>query len=726
MALFLIETFLLLLYFARTKIAVSAADWLASFHGHPTDSPMTIEGIFRTGASALGAIGAAGGWLLLAALTGHALLRIAPVKTQGRLEKFLAASALGLGILASAVFFLSMARIAGTPAILCLGTLLIAAGLRRNPGADNILGWMRDGLRRSLQALREMVGKDPASSFLGLVMLLCLGTAFFHLLGALLPPASFDELNYQLALPKLYLLNHGFVSLRFHHLSFVPQNINLLYLLGLSTGNPSAAKMISYALGILLVATVYLLARRRLGTRASLWAAALFFLCPVIGNQFRVAGSDLGTGFFELLGVYWLLRWIEHRKSSADLALSSLFWGLALGSKYSALPGFAAAFLLLLATAFRPGLFQMRTLRGVKAVPTPHPWVVPVLFIVPATLLWSPWLLRNVWETGNPFAPLLGALIPSRNFYFAGAYKPLADHATGIGLPNYFPILGAVDLVSLPWRVLTRHNDFNHDLGPALLLCLPPAILRIWRSRGRRRTAAEASSSIASRDPLSWLCLLYWAFWLMSPARMARYFTAGLAVTIILAAGWLEHYLADKEAPRKLWARRLILVPLLIALTQQSMRMVYIQNIHKKPWGYLSGRASLKTYLESLLPNFSYDAIRFVNERLPPDARVLVFGDFRTFYLDRSFLASTPWDHDYWHETVRTSRSDEDIGAALRRLGITHLLINTRYLARQTGKPLLGDWSPEEGARAAHFLNRRARLLFSDGGGVRVMEPLAL
>jgi hypothetical protein len=105
-----------------------------------------------------------------------------------------------------------------------------------------------------------------------------------------------------------------------------------------------------------------------------------------------------------------------------------------------------------------------------------------------------------------------------------------------------------------------------------------------------------------------------------------------------------------------------------------------------------------------------------MNENLPPDATVLVAHEFRTLYLERNFLASTPWDHDYWHELVLLSRDGDDLLRRLRARGVTHVFFNTHYLEDKTGKAFLADWREEDLEKSRRFLLECFEPLFFEDG----------
>ncbi|MBI3547928.1 MAG: glycosyltransferase family 39 protein [Elusimicrobia bacterium] len=675
------ELLLLLLYYKFAQgVWVSPGRWLASFYWIPVSGDFAwgpFVGLWLMNAAAALVFAAC---LMLAWALGMGILRAIRWREEAADRRLLLALGLGLGSFSLIGFALAATGTLTRGGLLAACAVIFSACL-----------WdeRRSGSSASLRFPSwPPASERPNAEFLA-VAAVCAAALAFHLAGAFLPPVAFDEMTYQLSVPKLYTLSGGFVYLPFNHLSFLPRNMNMLFAIGLLTGGPVTAKLFSLTCGALACGALYAFGRDFLGRRAALLAAAAFFLTPVVGNQFRLAVVDLGMAFYELTAVFLFLRWREEGDAKA-LALSSTFWGLALGCKYSALPGFVACGAVFAWTALRRR--ESLNLRNAAAI------------AVPAALLWMPWLVKNWWDTGNPVNPILSTVIRSRNFLFAGEYKPLVDYTRGLGIANYFPLSGLNDALALPWRLFSTHNDFNHDLGAIFLLCLPLAAL----SRGRRMPRALACVAA--------LCFLYWAFWLGSSIRMSRYFVAGIGLTSLLA-GWVLEPAFEPRA--RAWA---LALPVLVAWTQQAGRMAYIQNVYKQPWGYLTGRCSLRDYVNSALVDSPYDAYDYVNTNAPPAAKILVVDEFRTFYLDRAFLASTPWDHDYWHETVRVSRDCGEAERHLRGMGVGYVVVNDNYIRNAPLAARPDPWSAEETARSRRMLRTCLERLYTSGEGVWVAK----
>lgn len=676
-----LETVFLIAYYARAGTAIPPGEWLGSFTWEPNNAPFQWGYFAAMMLLSLASILTYAGWLAVCWSAGAAVLSKLGWEGRAPGQRTLVSIALGLGMLAVLVYFLGLLGLMKTPWVCAAGALMLAFGLRQ------LSRTRRLKQRVDLSGLSSLAGRffqlEPVDAF---VILILAAAVPLHLIGALLPPLSFDELNYQLSLPKLYTIRSGFADTPFNHLSFLPRNMSMLFTAGLLTGGAAVAKLFSWGMGLLAAASVFCFGRERVGSRAALYGAAVFFMAPVIGNQLRVAAADLGTAFFEITAVFLLLQFLESRQTKT-LALAGALWGLALGCKYTAIPGLAAATMLL--------AWSLRS--------SPPKRILSALgiFLGTAVLLWSPWLLKNWHDTGNPVTPLLSKWLTSRNFFFAGRYRPMVDYTVGLGISNYFPIDSVRDFLLLPWRLTVMHNDFNHDLGPVYLMAAPLALLF-------SRRAPKWMLSVMV------LACLYWAGWLMISVRMTRYFAAGMAVTSVVA-GWLLAELVSRS-PRG-WSAALAL-PFLIALCQQGLRMAYIQNKYKRPWGYLAGRCSVSDYVYNMQPDSPYNVFAFANRRLPPDARVLVFNEYRTFYLERDFLSSTPWDHDYWHELVRLSGTPEELIRRMKERKITHLIANRNYVLHHTGVERVNAdaWTPEELKRSQLFMNACFKPLYQDNG----------
>lgn len=246
--------------------------------------------------------------------------------------------------------------------------------------------------------------------------------AFVNLVGAFGPELGFDALWYHLTIPKLYLsagqIYHIPGGLLYY--SELPRLTEILYIF-------LPAHFLSWGAGITAAIVTYLLARKFLDKKASLLAAAIFYVTPLVGWQSGSAYVDLFRTFFEVLALYFAV--------SKKSVLAGLTVGLAISTKTLAVGSLLP--LLLFVPARLP-------------------------FLITALVVSAPWFLSAYLNTGYPFYPIGAGILDSR-------------HALNLDLWNLPKVLG--DL----WRVFIIPED---PISPIYLIALPfilPAVKKFPR-----------------------------------------------------------------------------------------------------------------------------------------------------------------------------------------------------------------------------------------------------
>jgi hypothetical protein len=76
------------------------------------------------------------------------------------------------------------------------------------------------------------------------------------------------------------------------------------------------------------------------------------------------------------------------------------------------------------------------------------------------------------------------------------------------------------------------------------------------------------------------------------------------------------------------------------------------------------------------------EPVIWMNENLPNDAQVLYVGEARAYYAKQSVLWSTAFDQHPLAVMSREAKTPEELLAALRARGITHVYVNFSELER--------------------------------------------
>jgi 4-amino-4-deoxy-L-arabinose transferase-like glycosyltransferase len=573
---------------------------------------------------------------------GAAALRRLRALTGSSAEEIPFAVALGMGVLSYLVLGLGLAGL-----IKAWIFVLVICALA-------LLGW-----RHVLRLGRDAVTSLPrikswhwsALPLLGFI----LAMAVFTLIGTLAPAGEtdYDGLVYHLTIPKVYIRDGRVHPIPWLSHSNFPFSLEMLYMLGLALDDQSLAKLFHFGCGWLTICAVFAFARRAWGGRAGGLAAAVLAAVPLVAWEMMVAYNELALALYAFLAVFALSRWAEGRDSGGSngwLWVSAILCGLALGTKM--LAGAVLVFVLL-ATLF-------------VCVRQRRPAALPLLGLIAiSAAVAAPWYIKSYLWTGNPVYPF---------FYevFGGKYWTADRARLYTAAQKEFGIgSGPLSFFALPWNLTMnsyRFFDMPNQLravnvviwvfGPALLALLPTLLVT-------RRVRTPGLIAL-------WFALFYTLVW-FAMSQNGRYLIPILPG--LCACGGLA-------AARLTGRRQLLSAGAASVLLLSSLWALYAAYSLASPsWRVALGLESKSEYLQKASP--VYRMLDAVNRATPPNARIIVFGDEpRMFYLERDYLMGN-------HAEILTGAdlaSPDSLLAALRRLGVTHLLIGVSVLREMAAK----------------------------------------
>ena len=497
----------------------------------------------------------------------------------------------------------------------------------------------------------------------------------------LLPPTSRDELTHHLAIPKLYAKAGRIIEVPMAPYAYYPMLLDMLYVPWVYWGYDFVPKLIhglfAYLTGLLLFA--YL--GRRMNAVYGLLGFFIYLSTPVIARLSHWGYIDLGITFYTTASLLFLLRWREERRTISWLCLAALSLGFALATKPN---GLVAA--LLISFIF--------LLVIVKPPPRRPTEIGRELFLFGGlTLLpFLPWLLKNWFQTGNPFYPLLGSWFSSTGAGIGpgvsfGGLAILEKRALFYG-ENSWEILG------LPLRIFFSGQDdnpqlFDGVLTPILIVFLP------WAFKGKWLEEKKLLASFA-------LLFLFYSLFLVD--MRIRYILSIVPALVILAVyGVFNIYLRIKR-PVYLFTGIIFFV---------AWHGIYLWHYFREavPLGYLAGSESRDAYLARMLPEYS--SLQYINRRTPPTAKIyLLFIGRRAYYCERDYFHDGGDLPGYLLGVLRESKTSDQIDHALKRKQITHLMIREDLLTEFLSHNL----TAEQAAVWNQFAQSRLILNFRDRG----------
>lgn len=593
---------------------------------------------------------------------GHAVMNRWEPVSLSRPERFLFATAIGLGLLIMAMI------LAGVLALWYPVTALLLVGGGLWAG---LISWSR----RPAQLFFPPDASLSATLAAGITVL----GVLLGLLIAWSPIIYYDSLVYHLALPQAYVQNHRWVGMQELIYSAFPQNMEMLWTLGLLLGNDIIANVMGWGVAVLGIIAVILFGQRYLSSTIALWAAAFMSTMPSFLLLSSGGYVDVGLAVFGFLSLYAIFLWFGDA-SEVSLILAGAFAGIALGIKYTA--GISCAV----------GLFLIIRHAGWLNVSR---WGRPViLYVFSTTVVFVPWALKNLIYVGNPVFPFL------YRWSILGMNPWVHDAAAGYfsGLTEYAPRSG-FGLLTLIWDIAVHGMDFGGgmdvlgNLGWALFLGTLPLLL----------LAKKQSSPIKT---LCIYCLLFFIPWGMS--RPVLRFLMPLAPILSLLAAEACNGRGVTNLSR---LQRVLTRSFAVCLWVSGIWLFFFVadslSLFKVPLG-LQTRTE---YLAKKLPY--YMAASFLNS-LPADTRTLIVGDQQSYYYNRPVSVTPVFNQNPLALWANQARSADALVQVLRDHQLTHVLVNHHEMERLDKAYHIFTFTPEGRAAWEALLKQKNRRIYSD------------
>lgn len=484
-----------------------------------------------------------------------------------------------------------------------------------------------------------------------LLWLLTLLVLLAEIVLGFLPPTARDELTHHLAIPRLYVKAGRIFEIPFAPYSYYPMLLDMLYTPWVQWGWDAVPKLIHGLYGFLTALLLYAYLGRRLSSIYGLLGFFFFIFTPAILRLNHWAYVDLGFTFYSTASLLCLLRWLEAGEDKRWLVLAGLSAGFAVATKPN---GLLALLILVFLLAFAVGREKERSVREVGSQ--------VLLFLVLATISVSPWLVKNLVWTGNPFFPFLTGVFGS-----GGEGGASLGGSSGLGIFTKRGLLYGENLwqmVALPLRVFFAGQDnqpqyFDGVLNPILILFLP------WSFKGKW---------LEEKRLLFAFALLYLLYALFLTDLRIRYILPIVPPLVILLVYGIHNIYLRIVHPPFLFAT----VTLLLGLNG-----VYLWNYLSalSPLDYFRGREDREAYLSRMLPE--YPAIQHINHHVASRARIyFLFIGRRVYYCERDYFhdsGDNPW---ILLRMIESAQNDSDLQVKLRERGLTHLLIRQDLLKR--------------------------------------------
>ncbi len=406
------------------------------------------------------------------------------------------------------------------------------------------------------------------------------------------------------------------------------------------------------------------------GEKAGWLTLGLVLTLPVYALNTWSTEVDGLLAFVLVVFLYFMQDNLKSIKPSpASVTVAGLFMALAFSIKYTAALMIACAFLAAI-------LIKPRSLNSFR-------FRHGMALALGAVLLAGPWILKNLFFTGNPFFPYLVSIFDGRHLTPA-SYQALLTEQQG-------RIAQGWQLLYLPWKAVMANPDGYDFSGPLALAFIP--FLFLFKLR---HPALRFLSIIT-------LCFFTFGFCV---THVLRLLGTGFVLIYVLLGGAL----GGGNKPQ--WGKILALTGAVSAILSFGY-LSAISAHYSGCAGVWSGRQTRDDYMLSrgkITPYFSM--ARWLSNNTPQDAGLLMVGDARGLYYDRPFLTNSVFDEQELAVLARKAKDAQGIGRCLKEMGIDYLVVNGPEGIRVSSNYHHYDLTPEEWKRLDEFIQGNTEIIY--------------
>ncbi len=613
-------------------------------------------------------------WLLFLAFgLGRKILRWLKIDFISFIEEICFCLGIGWGILAY------LGLLFGILGLLKAWLFVILFSLISIPAIFELKDFILCVRNRRQDKLKFSVSKFGVVNF---AFILILGISLvINFINAFFPEVFYDSLVYHLGAPSFFIQEGRITNVPFEVHSNLPSNMAMLYTFSLLLKDEILAKLIHFSFGLLTVLGIIAFCRRFFSVKIGIISAVIFYTVPMVAMNSWTAAVDVGLTFFEFLALYALIVWINPQDEFTQkgtiapwLILSAILCGVAIGTKYTAIFCFMMLSVLIVIQIYYKRKQQIKA--DLKPI---------LVFTGISILVFLPWVLKNLYFTGDPVYPYLASLSSE------GAH--LRKFLTAAR--EYFASFK--DYLIHPWSLTMQGNTNASFIGPVFLVFAPLLFL------------------FKNKDKITKILLIYlvgfWFLWSLS-TKMLRFFMPGLAVFSILIVVCIFN--ADFNKIFKTATLSIVGFLCMVNLYWSSS-ILYNQD----GWKVVAGNLTKESYLSR--PHIGYPAPYFkvadyINKNLPSDTRVLLIGECRGYYVERKFLASSVYDKNPVVEWVKDSPDAESILLRMQKENITHILFNGPEANRLDKGYKIFYWNEKQFGIFKEFWEKYLRQIYTHNG----------
>ena len=515
----------------------------------------------------------------------------------------------------------------------------------------------------------------------------------FSVVSSVLPQIAWDSMAYQLEIPKRYIAAGGMHFIADIHFSGHPQMINMIYSVFIMFGEDTLTGL--FHASFLLMSVLFIAGFpffkifgyfefQRYFKRG---LVLLILTHPQIMIISSWAYIDLALMFYVSASFLFLM--------SEEFFLSCVLLGAALCIKYTAMmfmPLFALAAFYVVNGDWRKKLDTA------------------LRFILIALFLFSPYMLKNFYYTGNPLYPFFASYIPYETFTYdyMSAYLATLDL---VGRGRSFADLIRYPYDSMIYSRFHGNRYFDGLMGVTFFFLIPFFLFTIYKL---------AAAKFDDKHRKAYVCaaVVFFSYYIfVLKAQSTRFFIPIAPLFYMLSLIGLKS-LFDILSQK---TRRLALaIGMAILFCNVWPALVVFKN--NFPSSYLLAGESKEQYLARNFPPYMCIALYNNIYEKYPDSKLMSMYEPRLYYINSGYLWRDVFEASeleiFIHElidsqpTISIKKAIPIIIEKMKASAITHILVSNKALKISSSN--FDNVKKEE--LFNEFLSERANLLFAASG----------
>jgi len=448
---------------------------------------------------------------------------------------------------------------------------------------------------------------------------------FLPFLYAALPTVFFDSLVYASGLPNFFLQNGGFVKTS----QFMFANGFIYYETSLIPAvflGDFIPRLLHFFLGSFFILAVLDYGCREFQLKKRHILLLTVLSLPLTLFLITTTKADLITALFIFLAIK---KYFEN-----EIRLSAVFWGFAVGSKSFSIIAIGVFFILVI-------------LLNKKLQLKKH---FAMLIIIIFTI--TPLFIKNGICSGNPFFPFFSQYFPNPYWDTSRLLPVIAEVGNRIN--------SLKGLLQAPYLFSFKAQGAGGMVGPIFLIFLPFLLL------GK----IEKEKRIFLYFPL---CLI------LISSFFGNAFRYIYIVFILLAMIVASIYEKQNQQLLKFIFSAVILINF-------ATGFFILEGIYEAKQIYFE-KMSIEKYTATHFP--MYHVYQILNTQSNPEARILVAGETRGYYLKRSYMIASAHDYSILKKYVNSATNAKNFFSAIKADGFNYLVFNlAEFIRLKHYKPL--------------------------------------